>query len=337
MNNLVIPHNKLSKSDVFKISQELSVANLILKKHHRKMTTRKGRKGYRDSEGNSFTVIDLLNLIYKNRKEDGIEIKGISIDAEDVEKLCNIKEKEYLLLSNYSHMFYTLSKKHFLSTSLYDMEDLQNECITACLKAMYGYFESNKHSAQRASLFTFLYRSVNNHLIKLSRTMLSSLDRKAVKIKCRFIDLKNENPNLTFDDLVSKLNLSPKELKILTCALSSTVYRESDYNREEIDSSLIANQVVVEEEKELEELDVPRGSYQLIMKNMGEIICNLSELEKQVLRGYLNEKCPSSKKSNRGIGKFAKDLINPKTNKPYSRMAISYAWKRVQEKIKKAA
>ena len=331
MNNLVIPHNKLSKSDVFEISQELSAANLILKKYHQKMTIRKGRKGYRDSEGNSFTVIDLLNLIYKNRKEDRVEVKGILIDVEDVEKLCNIKEKEYLLLSNYSHMSYTLSKKHFLSTSLYDMEDLQNECITASLKAMYGYFESDKHSSQRASLFTFLYRSVNNHLIKLSRTMLSSLDRKAIKIKCRFIDLKNENPNLTFDDLVSKLNLSPKELKILTCALSSTVYRESDYNTEDKSICLIANQVAVEEEKE--ELDVEP----IVMKNMEEIICTLSELEKQVLRGYLNEKLPSSKKSNRGIGKFAKDLINPKTNKPYSRMAISYAWKRVQEKIKKAA
>lgn len=334
MNNLVIPHNKLSKSDVFEISQELSAANLILKKYHQKMTIRKGRKGYRDSEGNSFTVIDLLNLIYKNKKEDRVEVKGILIDVEDVEKLCDIKEKEYLLLSNYSHMFYTLSKKHFLSTSLYDMEDLQNECITASLKAMYGYFESDKHSNQRASLFTFLYRSVNNHLIKLSRTMLSSLDRKAVKIKCRFIDLKNENPNLTFDDLVSKLNLSPKELKILTCALSSTVYRESDYNREDGDNFLgIANQVAVEEERKEEELDVEP----FVMKNMEEIICTLSELEKQVLRGYLNEKFPSSKKSNRGIGKFAKDLINPKTNKPYSRMAISYAWKRVQEKIKKAA
>jgi len=329
MNNLVISHNKLSKSDVFEISQELSAVNLILKKYHQKMATRKGRKGYRDSEGNSFTVIDLLNLIYKNRKEDCIKVKGILIDCEDVEKLCNIKEKEYLLLSNYSRMFYALSKKHFLSTSMYDMEDLQNECITACLKAMYGYDAETAGRQQVASLFTFLYRSVNNHLIKLSRTMLSSLDRKAVKIKCKFMDLKNENPNLTFDDLVSKLSLSPKELKILTCALSSTVYRESDCNGE--DKSLIINQVVAEKEKELELVE------STVMKNMGEIIFTLSELEKEVLRGYLNEKYPSGKKSNRGIGKFAKNLINPKTKKPYSRMAISYAWKRVQEKIKKAA
>lgn len=56
-----------------------------------------------------------------------------------------------------------------------------------------------------------------------------------------------------------------------------------------------------------------------------------SELEKFVLEGFLDSK------NKLGINSLAKKLINPKTNKSYSRAAVSLAWKRVKSKIKKLA
>ena len=57
---------------------------------------------------------------------------------------------------------------------------------------------------------------------------------------------------------------------------------------------------------------------------------NFSELEKAVYEGILDGK-------NKKINLYAKNLINPKTNKPYTRSAISSAWKRVRGKIKNMA
>jgi len=58
---------------------------------------------------------------------------------------------------------------------------------------------------------------------------------------------------------------------------------------------------------------------------------DFSKLEKCVLEGFLDSK------NKLGINSLAKKLINPKTNKPYTRSAISDAWKSVKSKIKKLA
>lgn len=333
MNNLVIPHINLSKSEILEISELLSISNRVLKVYHKKMAVRKGRIGYRDKEGNSFTKIDLVNLIYKKSrhgwdKETQLEVKGVLIDPVDVKRICDIKEKEYSILSNYSQMFYKLSKRQFIESSSYEMDDLQSECITAALKAIYIY-DKNK-SGKPVSLFTFLYLSVKRHLSKLNNNMLSALGDKAVKIKQRFIEFQIENPNLTFDDIVEELEFSPKEVEILNCSLNLNVLRESDRKNSTSDSNIKLENIVAEET--VEKLEMESVSLDIV-KN---VVCGLSDLEKQVLKGYLNAE-KTSKKYNCGIGTYAKKLINPKTKKPYSKMAISYAWKRVQEKIKKAA
>ena len=54
----------------------------------------------------------------------------------------------------------------------------------------------------------------------------------------------------------------------------------------------------------------------------------MSQLEKAVLDGFLQ----SSK--GMGLNSISKNIINPKTGKPFTRMAASLAWKRVKEKIK---
>ena len=68
------------------------------------------------------------------------------------------------------------------------------------------------------------------------------------------------------------------------------------------------------------------------VKNENQInidFSEFSELEKAVLEGFMNSS------NNLGISIVAKNLINPRTGKPYSRMACTYAWKRIKEKIKK--
>lgn len=334
MNNLVIPHVKLSKSEILEISKELSISNLILKSYHEKMASRKGRKGYRDKDDNKFTRIDLLNLIYKNRNEDFCEIKGIFIKSQDVKTICKIKEKEFLILSNYSKLFYKLSKKYFNSNSSFEIEDLQGECFSVALKAMYAY-----SYAENNSLFTFIYCSVRNRLLNLNNNLLSPLGSKNSKIKQNYLNFQKNNPCLSFDEIVQKLKLSDKEIYDLSLSLNSNVVRESDLVTRSNESRgtscclevKFSHDVLIKKD-EKETFKIEKKSLKIIK----DIVSDLSDLEREVLRGYLDTE-KTSKKYNLGIGKYAKKLINPKTHKPYSKMAISYAWKRVQEKIKKVA
>lgn len=81
-----------------------------------------------------------------------------------------------------------------------------------------------------------------------------------------------------------------------------------------------------------------RNNLELVVKNKEQQkidfekinLEKFSELEKAVYEGVLDGK-------NKKINLYAKDLINPKTNKPYTRAAISSAWKRVRGKIKNMA
>jgi hypothetical protein len=54
---------------------------------------------------------------------------------------------------------------------------------------------------------------------------------------------------------------------------------------------------------------------------------NLTDLEKAVLEGFMQSS------SKLGINSVAKNVVNPKTGKPFSRMAVTYSWRRVKEKI----
>jgi hypothetical protein len=57
---------------------------------------------------------------------------------------------------------------------------------------------------------------------------------------------------------------------------------------------------------------------------------DLSDLERAVLEGFL------SSKTKLGLNELSKNLVNPKTQKPYSRMAFTLAWRRIKEKIQQA-
>jgi ribosome maturation protein Sdo1 len=61
---------------------------------------------------------------------------------------------------------------------------------------------------------------------------------------------------------------------------------------------------------------------------MTKIRSEFTDLENAVLDGFI------SSSGRMGISSISKNIINPKTGKPYTRMAASLAWKKIKNKIK---
>jgi DNA-directed RNA polymerase specialized sigma24 family protein len=244
----------------------------------------------------------------------GLIVSGdIDLNPEDADKVRAAKDFEWEILCAFSNLVVKIanrwaSKTHDLSLS---SEDLANEAFAAAVKAVRGFTQDG------IKISTFLHVCVTRRLSELcvKSGPVSRIPRSVAKMKMQYMALASEE-GATFDSIVQKMSLSEKRVGELIFALKGVVGEANE------DGGMR----VVDESTSMPEN--PASEKTTIMSVLGNL--DLSELEKAVLEGFLLSE------GKMGLSEVSKKLINPNTKKPYSRMAFSFAWARVKEKIAKA-
>lgn len=302
----IVPYIPVSNDRKIELENILRVGNNLLKKYHEQV------KSAREISRYSRTVF--LNDIYSNYcAEKDMFISNVKIPSNDVEKIVLVKKVEEEVICAYANLINKLSRgwlREGLDITL-SCEDLKSEAYQATLDAIAHFTEEVRFS-------TFLHHCIQRHMYRVCRSSngLSNFSDGTIKLKYEYSTLSSEE-GATFDSVVQKMKIEDKEVKILQTVLAG-IQNMTTLDKEE------KNQIsIVDDNNEEPEVE----------NNIMDVVENLewSPLERAVLNGVLNS--PNTKL---GIGSISKNLINPETNKPYSRMAFSLAWKRIKKKISDA-
>jgi hypothetical protein len=305
----------LSKERMQVVQQTLAQSNILLNEYHKKITSRKGRKGHRTHQGKKLTKAKYLSEIFceynKNPHAD-VCLHGLVLPNSDVCKIIQTKQLESEVIESLVGLVCSIvSKKQKLAKDLIlSKEDLESECFGVILENLCKYMNSTN------CLSTYIYKCMCRRIYNLCNktNSLSKLSAKSIDLKRKYLETKNSLlRSSNFEEIVEIMKISQKEIGILqsTLVAKTTHFSETD----KIENYEIKNTQEKNNTK-LESLNLV--DFELI---------ELSDLEKAVLEGYVQSK------SKKGISSISKNLINPKTGKPYTRMAASIAWKRVQKKL----
>lgn len=300
----MIPYEKLSEDRKKHLDNVMRVGNLILKKYHQEFKNNLSIPKY--------NRIKFLNLIFKEceGKIKDVNVEGVFIPKEDIEKIINIKNVEWKILCAYSASIQKLSNKHRPSDSSMSQDDILSEAIRSAIVAIYHFTKED------VKFITFLQHCVNRHLTYKIGSF-SRLSKRAYNLIFKYEKMKNKfNGPYNFENIVEGMDLSDKEVKILKNALSKT----NSFSDLKIDESIFIDKNNEEHQNE------DKAQVEEIISKL-----KLNDLEKAVLDGFLQSKYNS--KTSLGLGTFAKNIINSSTGKPYSRASLSLAWNRIKNKI----
>lgn len=301
---LNLPYVPLSQERRSELEQLLCAGNSLLKKYHELAKKKNGK-----SERSKF-----LNEVAKAIDSDGAFVQGIHIPLVDALKIIEVKKVEAEIVEGFSLLLAKIANRKVekeIDPSL-SFDDLMSEACHALVRAISNYTDSQYR------LSTFFHACVSRHLAKIcgTTTRMSTLSRKTHrhKVVCKRL-LAEEGA--TFDSVVQQMGLTPKQISTLSSVLCN-VNLSSDLEPGEYSKAVLDHKA--------EENSIDRHKVAHVLGRL-----DLSELELAVLKGFVG-----SSTRRLGLAEESKKLINPRTNKPYSRMALTYAWRRVKEKIEEA-
>jgi hypothetical protein len=292
------------------LQSQISNSNKILNNYFHQIVSKRGNNGFvtklNNKKLNRQAFLNEIVNEHKKSPSSDLCLYQITISNSDVRSIVLIKESEWEIVSSIHKAFFKIINRKLRSKRAdvtLSFEDLENEALFCAVRSVCSYEDSS------ICFSTYICTCVERHLDGLlNRTnCMSKISRKAVCLKAQYAQLsKLENSN--FENTVVRMSISNKDISLLKSALccSSVSYLDKDnFDKISCDN---------------------HDNFEEVSKCIGNV--DLSELEKAVLQGFMESK------SSLGINSKAKNIINPKTGKPYSRMAVSYAWRRVKEKIK---
>lgn len=297
-----IPFVSLSEEEKLGLERSLRERNCLLAHYYELFKATNGPQKHKKCE--FFKMIS-------DSKGTSLNLHGVDIPVEDVAKISEIKDIEWRLICGFSKLITKIAHRWqgAAEDASIGLEDLEGEALQAAVYSAIHFTKEERYS-------TFLYHCVNRHMAKLCcRTgSLSGVSRGCAKTKRKYQRLLLEE-GATFDSVVVKMGLSEQQIRRLQFSLTK-VRAASDVTEGEKELTVVDNQVTPCEKLETSVLESLIPSL------------DLSELERAVLEGFM--KSPTGRL---GIGSVSKNLVNPKTNKPYTRMAFTLAWQRVKKKI----
>jgi hypothetical protein len=296
-----IPYRPIEDKTKRDLEKTIRESNSLLERHHERMKSAQGIA--RHNRTRFLSDIQKLHVPGQD-----LEISGIIISAEDASVILKTKELEWDMLCAYSRLIEKLASRwgENLSDGSLSREDLESEAVGAAIDALTHYTKEERFS-------TYLHHCVNRHLSKVFNKTngMSDLPNRAIKLRREYKKLICKE-GATFDSVVEEMGISMKEVGVLRASLC-TARNVTSLGDKGLDND--GQDLCPTVKPETANLDPSILS-----------MIELSSFERAVLDGFLV--CG-------GKTSASKNLINPETQKPYSRMACSYAWKRVKEKIEK--
>jgi len=321
--NMLIPHVEITDQRKRELQVLVADSNIIFKKYYKQVVVNKGSRGFVTTSNKRLSRINFFNEIvssYKKNPKGDVCLYGIVIPHLEASSIVQVENFREEILGSMSKMFSKIANKKLRTTKdrAISYEDLESEALKCAISSICSYANS------AVCFTTYFYHCVNRHINNYCNRSnpMSKLSKKAISLKKRFAEAKRDCQDCSnLDGIIETMNLKQKDVLILKAALScSTAVDEKSITEKvccDISGSKtysMKNNILIES---LE--DVSLDSLNSI---------EMSQLEKAVLDGFLQ----SAK--GMGLNSISKNIINPKTGKPFTRMAASLAWKRVKEKIK---
>lgn len=239
---------------------------------------------------------------------------GVSIPPEHADLILRTKKVEMEVLGGYSRLIKKILGRWPRENNAISEEDLASEAIAASLVAVAHFTKENIRFG------TFLGKCLSYHLSRVfdKSTGASS---NAMKLRRRYERLRNRE-GATFDEIVHEMKISDRQVRMLQASLAWT-FRHSDMK---------CDTTSEHSPKDLEAVDpadlTPMPSEESETLRSKLKLMDLSNLEKIVLEAVM-----SSPNGTLGFAKHCKNAINPSTGRPYTRAALSWAWKNLKRKI----
>jgi DNA-directed RNA polymerase specialized sigma24 family protein len=235
--------------------------------------------------------------------DPGVDLKvsGAHIPASDAEKMIRLKEVECELLAGFSKMIQKLVWRASIEFGV-EADDLFGEAFAAFLDAAVHYDGRSRFS-------TLLYICVRRHLLRAC----SNRDGRRIpadirRLTMRVVDRMNRD-RVTFDEAVDSEGVSSKKLERVVASMT---------------------RVCTASELDIRESEMASCSDRVSVSGVKKAIdsVKLTRLERAVLEGFMG--CEAGKM---GLSSSCADLVNPSTGRPYSRAALSAAWKQARKKL----
>ena len=283
------------------------------------------KKGYRN----------FLNRIMKGDKNPGNRIPdGLLKEFHaDLPFIINIKFKKVLELGNKSAEEAILEEyillavknlKKWCSSLKFKKigltkEDMLQEASLQIIEAIYTF--SSEKNVQFSS---YVYAALNNKFYNIinQSSLLSRIATTDIDLMNKFTKRQNYSEKYTFDYIVADLGFSEKEKENLKCLFVS-VSKESDMNCCDSLTNSFGNYTQYKSRTYKDPINVYlENTYvKSVLDRAG-----LTNLERELIQLSMD--------AERGwLTKFAKNHINPKTKKPYSKTIIPVYLQKAKEKV----
>lgn len=240
---------------------------------------------------------------YENGKQS--KFAGVTIPHQDARIMFVAKQLETEVIAGFSAMMDGLVSRaaHRFGR---DYDDLVGE-------AFRSFFDALVHYTGGVRFSTFLHVCIRRHLSRVCSTDRAiRVPRQTRKITMRVVDRMHRD-GVSFDEAVESEGVPQKKVGVVVAAMSK-VCSATDLDIRE--SDMAASQ------------DSPRDNGEAVRVMRAIETAGLGRLERAVLKGFMD--APSG---SLGLSKGCAGLTNPDTGRPYSRTAISHAWKQVRKKI----
>jgi hypothetical protein len=273
-----------------------------------------------------------------------VVVWGVKIPCNDMRKIWEVKQIETKLILGFSRMITKIVNQWVGPSNdvSIETEDLYNEGVFATIRASFCFTRKD------IRFCTYVYHAIRRRIMTvcMQTQPLSAFPQAAVDLHREYKAIQQKaNGYITHDEIVKQMGLSNKHRAVLESMLVSVVnqaaldYSEYSEMRDEShnhDFSQIGTVFAgMDGRKEwfvgghraqIGPAFVHRTETDLdIQKAVEQIKSKASELEIAVLNGFLENP------NNGWMTQVANSLTNPQTGSSYSRMSITYAWRRVRE------
>jgi hypothetical protein len=250
----------------------------------------------------SDSVLDFYSsFLCAYKRGTALRVCNALISPQDAETIIRLKDLEAVLLPHFSKMIEGILRKNSRKFGL-DPAELQSEAYSSFVLAMLNY-------NGEASFCTYLNSVVSNNLSRCgSEGGLVKVPERTRRLSIRVLDAMHKD-HKSFDSAVDSIGLSARESKRVAFAMQK-VYTTTELDVHDSDIATA---------RECK----PKGWFDSVATK-----AKLGVLEKAALDAFLSS--PSGKM---WLSKGCRGMLNPKTGKPYSRAAISSAWKQARRKL----
>ena len=301
---------QLSKEQFAFISEALTKTNKCLKKWHQQNLNMSFKK-FRHA-----VFTGRLSCRYSEYQNDLPLIMACK-------KPCSLldgKSVEQVILQSFEKMITKLSRKALKSTQGHGLEDLIQECYLKLIDAVYAW-----NPEKNVKLSTYFWTVIKRHMFDVCRKshLTQSLTNQDMQLKIQWQQQVAKHPTKTFDENVQELGLNNKQIKRLNQILPK-VFTHSEL---ELDTEKACDYTELRanyKEAVDDVCDIKKSVNELLSK------ADLTTIERELIQSFMQ--------STQGWQtKFAQSKINPRTNKPYSRMRITQILQQAKQKLAEVA